>query len=297
MPFLYKFTLGEDKEALPFVGSGEMASLIYHDIFDFPLTASELIHWSVGKDGILEKLITPTIETKKGFYFIKGKEGIIYKRILRERISERKIKIAKKAASILKIIPSIKMLAITGALSMKNASEDSDVDFLIVTKKGSLWTTRLITLVMLTILRFPMRKFGDKNQKDKLCLNMWLDEGVLVWDKEKRNIFTSHEIAQIRPLIDKDETYRKFIKKNSWIKKYWPNAIYMTHEPRVVNYGQHKKSVARRTLFIFQLMEKLAFWLQYRYMKKKITREIVLPTRAIFHPHDWSQVVLNQLTT
>ena len=85
------------------LGWGEVASLVYHDIFDYPLSLGELIKWRAGDKLIIdnEKL---TISYKNGFYFFKGKEGIVLKRLLRERISARKLEIARKAGRILRLI-------------------------------------------------------------------------------------------------------------------------------------------------------------------------------------------------
>ena len=282
------------------LGWGEVASLVYHDIFDYPLSLGELIKWRTGDKLIIdnEKL---TINYKNGFYFFKGKEGIVLKRLLRERISARKFEIARKAGRILGLIPTIKMVAVTGALAMGNAGEDSDIDLLIVTKKGTLWTTRLITLLLLDLIRFPRRKFGDRNQKDKLCLNIWLDESDLKWSKKDRNVYTSHEIAQVVPLADKEKTYERFIYLNKWIKDFWPNAIKtvaifskpITSHPARRSYAS---SVAGGQSPI-TILEPLARELQFIYMRKKITREVVTKTRALFHPHDWGKVVLSRLAS
>ena len=44
-------------------------------------------------------------------------------------------------------------------------------------------------------------------------------------------------------------------------------------------------------------VEKMAFRIQYTYMQKKITREVVTPTRALFHPQDWGKVVFGRLSS
>lgn len=260
----------------PQLKSAALGSIIYHDIFDYPLTLSELIKWELGKDAG-----TPAKETSvrfnKGYYFLAGKEGLVLKRLMRNRISARKLLIAERAARILKIIPSIKMIGITGALAMENADEDADIDLLIVTKKNVLWTTRLISLVLLKVIGFPTRKFGDTNQKDKLCLNMWLDESLLVWPKGDRNVYTAHEISQIRPLYDKEATYIQLLFKNEWIKRFWPNATKILKPEESID----------ESGTILSLFEPLARSLQFWYMKPKITREVIGKRRALFHPNNW----------
>lgn len=260
------------------------ASVFYHDIFDYPLSEAELIKWQAG-GRIKIKQNYQGVNSKDGYYFLAGKDSHILSRILRKRISDRKLRIARKAGQILSSIPSIKMVGITGALAMQNAGQDSDIDLIIVCKKGTLWTTRLVALIVFKLTGFPIRKFGDKNQKDKLCLNMWLDEADLAWPKKDRNTYTSHEICQITPLFNKQHTHERLIWENKWITDFWPNAAKLTKTP-----GLSKK---RR----YSLIEMLARKIQYLYMKKKITREVISPTRAIFHPHDWGSVIRLRLTS
>ncbi len=267
------------------LGKKEITSLIYHDIFDFPLTSSELIKWTVGKRIKTSSIKSIEVVAKNGFLFLKNRKDLVLKRLIRKRISARKLIIAKKAAKILSFLPTIKMIAVTGALAMENSSEESDIDFMIITKEGNLWITRLLTLFLLDILRVPRRKYGEKEQKDKICFNIWLDEGDLKWKRGDRNIFTAHEICQIIPLINKKETYEKFISVNSWITNFWPNAV------TIEQYTKTNKEKADKAMIFEDLARKLQYW----YMKKKVTRETITPTRALFHPIDWTEIVSSKL--
>lgn len=266
--------------------SSEISSLIYHDIFDYPLTSSELKKWRAIPIVDFKKKVT--VLKKNGFYFLKGKEELLYKRIEREKYSKEKLTIAKKAASILAKIPTINLIALTGALAMNNATKSSDIDLMIITKNNTLWTTRLVSYLLINICGFKVRKPKDSYQEDKLCLNMWLDEEDLVWKSENRNIYSSHEIAQIVPLVNKNNTYEKLLNKNSWILNYWPNAVKLNKNLKF------KKVMSSKTYFF---IEKLAFKLQYFYMKNKISREVITSTQAIFHPNDWSGIVISKLTS
>lgn len=267
------------------LGEKEISSLIYHDIFDYPLTPLELIRWTAGKEVNFKDLENSKISTKNGFLFLNGKEGSTLKRLMRKRISKRKLGKAKKAAKILSLLPTVKMVAVTGALAMNNANEESDIDFLTITKRGSLWTTRLLAMTLLKVFGIPRRKYGEKSTKDKLCLNIWLDENDLAWSKKSRNIYTSHEISQIIPLINKDQIYEKFLSKNTWITDYWPNAT-------SVKAGKEKKRKRReKRRMVIRFIEPLARKSQYWYMKDKITRETVTPTCALFHPVDLASFI------
>jgi len=197
------------------------ASLVYHDIFDYPLTKDELNKWKYGKN---TKAIKGQKALKFGqFYSIAGHPSIERRRA-RQKASLRKIKIAENGAKVLGALPFVKMVGITGALAMQNAQASSDIDLIIICSSRTLWTTRLIATFILDILKVPRRRYGLKDQKDRLCLNMWLDEEDLSWDKKDRNVYTAHEICQIVPLVNKKRTYERLIWENGWVRGFWPNA-------------------------------------------------------------------------
>lgn len=182
------------------------------------------------------------------------------------------------------------MVAATGSLAMGNANDESDIDLMVVTKKGALWTTRLFAYLLIGLFGIPFRRFGRRDKRNKLCLNMWLDESDLVWPEKDRNIYTSHEIAQIVPLVNKDKTYEKFLSKNKWVLDFWPNSVKIE---KLTNKMVNGKLENRK--FTQGVLEKVCYRLQYQYMKTKITREVITSTRALFHPQDWGNVVLFRL--
>jgi predicted nucleotidyltransferase len=265
-----------------------VASVIYHDVFNYPLTKEELRRWKTGKNFQFSIFNFQTGE-EKGYFFKKGRNKLITLRLKREKISARKFEIAQKAAKVLSLLPTIKFIAVTGSLAMRNADRNSDIDLLIITQEGALWISRLISLTSLIPL---IRRSGDKNQKDKLCLNMWLTGNDLIWSKDDRNVYTAHEIAQIVPLVNKDFTYERFLSVNKWILDWWPNAAKVQSAKCKVRSSCFLCTVCYALCAVF---EQLAFWLQYQYMKSKITREVVTPTRAIFHPNDVGKEVLDKL--
>ena len=289
MQSLYTITTGNNiyKDSLT---KGEKFSIFYHNIFDYPLNFYEISRWQAGERKVPRGANLINICGRNGYWFMEGKDGLIYKRILRQRISSRKRKIAERASKFLSLIPSIKMIAVTGSLAMENSDEDGDIDLMVITKKGTLWLTRLLSYIILSTVHFSLRRPNDRVQKDRLCLNLWLDESDLVWDKNKRNFYTAHEIAQIIPLVDKYETYNRFLIANKWILSFWPKSV------RIREKGEQKEANTTFLSLLLNPFERLAYQLQLIYMRRKITREVVSPTRAIFHPYDWGKLISRRLS-
>lgn len=270
------------------VYASDKASIVYHDLFDYPLTKEELYLWKSSLSIKSKK----RIENKGKFYFISGRQGIIKKRLENEKYSQKKLLIAKKAARVISIIPSVLFVGITGSLAMMSAGKNSDIDLMIITKKNTLWTTRLLVYCVLHATGYTLRRPKFKDEKDALCLNMWLDESDLTWRKRERNIFTAHEMAQIVPLVNKKDTYEKMMFLNKWLLDYWPNFT------KIVGYKEKVMSLDSTLLSLFfDFLNLVCFSLQYLYMKSKITRELVTLARAIFHQNDWSKVVIKKLNS
>lgn len=259
--------------------SNSYSSVKYHDIFDYKLTKDELRRWQY--------------KNKKESVSGRKNKG----RIQRERHSQEKLRIAKRAANLISKVPTVKFIGITGALAMMNAGKNSDIDLMIITSRGLLWTTRLLSYLVTWLLGYKTRKPKSKIERDNLCLNMWLDESDLVWGKKDRNIYTAHEIAQIVPLVNKYKTYEKFLCLNKWILDFWPRSVNIQNvDLRMMNY-ESEKTLFNIQYSIFNSLENIAYKIQYRYMKPKITREVILKTRAIFHPNDWGKLVMTRLSS
>lgn len=204
-----------------------LKTVAYADIFNYPLDKIQLhqflIEYKIPYQTLQKKTFKDqALDQKDGFYFLKGRQDLIALRKKREIVSNLKITQAKNKAKWLKLIPFIKMVGLTGSLSMNNAKETDDLDFLVVSKSGLVWLTRLLVVLWLDFLKWR-RLPGKKYIKNKICLNMFLDEKHLAIPGSEQNLFTAHEVAQLKPLWVKDNLYQKFVKQNLWVKQFLPN--------------------------------------------------------------------------
>lgn len=277
------------------LSSGDRFTILYHSLFSFPLKEAEVKKWQPGRFLKFKFKNLSEVEFKDGFYFLKGKVDQMKLRLKREKYSAKKMRLAREAAKTLEVLPFLKFVGITGSLAMKNAEPDSDIDFLIITQKNTLWTTRVFCFLLLKAKRIPFRRFSGKERKNRLCLNMWFDESNLIWNK--RNLFSAHEIAQIIPLLNRDRTYEKFIFENRWIFDFWPNALVLKNFNKGGLVSCCKESLLDKVFYflVVFLIEPLFYLVQRIYMRRKITKELVLKNRAIFHPVDLDLVVFRKL--
>lgn len=288
-------------------------TLCYADLFDYPLTGKQLHRFLISKHKTtLNSVISVarSLETEKnifqsnGFYYLKNRKKIINKRIQKRAYSKRKMKIAERVGSWLKIIPTVKAVAVTGALAMDNTVKDDDIDFMVITNKNRLWLTRLMVLGLVSLIakrRTPTAHHQQaKTYKDHICINLFLDESVLRVPKTKRNLYTAHEVAQARFLWSKNKIKERFLFKNAWISEYLSN-INVSKKPLYKRSNQ-KNSLLTVFYFIlilsknllFSILENIVFKAQLFYMKPKMTTEQVNLHYAFFHPRNTSKIILNK---
>lgn len=244
-------------------------TVAYADIFDYPLTVVEIKRWLIKGDSFAP--------AKKDFYYLPGRSNLVALRRRRKAYSRLKWQRAMHFTDYLKLIPWIKLVAVTGALAMNNSDQGDDIDLMIVTSANRLWLTRLLVLFFLS----PYLRRGKKIN-NRLCLNLWLDETALAISRH--DLYIAHEICQAKPIFERDNTYQKFIRANIWVKRYLPNAL----QGPTLKFNSPKGSDP------IGFLESLAFRLQFWYMLSKMTSERVGRHFAFFHPRPTGKIVMEE---
>ncbi|MDP2632671.1 MAG: hypothetical protein Q8P25_03030 [Candidatus Curtissbacteria bacterium] len=299
-----------------------LATLAYHDIFNYPLTAIE-IHKYFKKKASLKAVENElkNFKSNSGFYTLPHREKIVKIRKTRIKFSEKKLKRAYFYTRLLKLIPTIRLVGISGALAMQNSHKNDDIDLVIICQKGTLWTTRFFANIILS----PFRRYPtSKHVADRACLNIFLDEYDL--KISSRNLYTAHEICQLKPIYDKQETYSrftpvnasknikrslsvysKFIVSNKWVKKFLPNwqplsSIIPTPYPVIPAFTLTKEGKAgiqrkKKALVVSRLalcVETLLKKFQLLYMRSKVSSERIGKHQLFFHPQDTEELILSK---
>jgi len=282
-----------------------LKTLAYADLFNYPLNSEELYRFFISDHALspsvfnnaLSRIYTndKRIDTNGKYFFLKGRREVVDIRKERERWSKEKIRIVHETAEKLKTIPTIKLIGVTGALAMENCDEDDDIDLLIVTARNSLWLTRFLIIALCPILGIKRRKPNDKNVKDKICFNLFLDEDNLKIEPE--SLFLAHEICQVRLLFNKDNIHERFLWENRWVRKFLPNVIGSSNLKSQITLRFAAKPQLKTKNFFLTILNLIAFHLQHLYMRPKMTVEKVTLHQAFFHPSDISKKVQREYKT
>ena len=276
------------------VKTSVLAALSYFDLFSYPLSEEEVFFWlpveaerQEVKKALEELRKAGKISVKDGFYFFPQKNSV-EQRKKQEGDAVGKIRKAQKAARILGLMPGILLVGLTGNLAMKAAKKEDDIDFLIITRSGWLWRSRFLAISLLELLGWRRRP-NQKEVRDKICLNLFLEEGHLALKKERHDLYTAHEILQMRPLVDKADTYQRFLQANFWAASFLPQAW---GEKKVksqsANWRTKVKSKEGKEVAAVSpnIVEKILAGFQLKKISAHQSREEILPGQLFFHPQD-----------
>lgn len=267
-----------------------LKTLIYRDLFDYPLTAEEIWRFLVEEKATraaLEKTLAKMVleglvGERDGFFFLPGREAVVPLRQEREAISRGKLEKIKRYAGFLRLVPWVRAVFATGAVAVGNAEEEADLDILLITAPNRLWLSRFLVFSILIALGIK-RKAKSAIGKDKVCPNMFFDLDHLALPKDEQNLYTAHEAVQARLIWERGPIGRQFLTENRWIKKFLPNAKFPLG-PVVPKIGAG--------LSLFNCFERIVYRLQLKYMARRRTKEVVAPGRILFHSVDLPAIIL-----
>jgi predicted nucleotidyltransferase len=200
----------------------------------------------------------------------------INEEILRDKVEKAKIlgqKLAKKFRNIL-------LVGITGSVAAGYPKKNEDIDLMIITRKDSLWITRLKMNIWIGINRVPHRVYSLKPKKDDFCFNLWLEGESLELPINRQNLRNAMDLILMKPVINKNKIYERFLGENGWAKKYVPTG----YGKKISNFKFLTFNEERNKNNLKKIINWTAFGVQYLYMKRKLTNETVDRKRAFFHP-------------
>ena len=209
--------------------------LRYFSFFSYAPTGEEIFRFFPKKitGHGLEKNLKALEKKRRIVSLMKGSSSTSYTlleyrvffthRSVRERISKKKVQRVRFFIRLLSWIPLIRFVALTGTVAVGNAQSKDDIDLFIIMSRNRLWSGRFISLYLASMLRIR-RSRGERQVKDKVCLNLFFDERELKIPKQKHTLYVAHEVLQMKPLIDKENIFTRLLGANTWIFKMFPNA-------------------------------------------------------------------------
>ncbi|MGH2521119.1 MAG: hypothetical protein ACRDH2_01335 [Anaerolineales bacterium] len=227
-----------------------LRTVLYADIFDYPLTSTEIHHYLIGASFPPETVqatlnaspwLRARVTRANGYVTVRDRETLGALRDERQRSSAALWPKARRWAYLTGCLPFVRLVAVTGALAVDNAPPGDDIDFLIVTAPERVWLTRAFAIGLV----YLARRSGVG-----LCPNYVLSQSALA--QEPRNLFIAHDLAQMVPLVGR-AVYAEMRAANLWADDYLPHARRpLREEPELAPRG------------VLRVLKRLGEWLLSR---------------------------------
>ncbi|HOC89373.1 MAG TPA: hypothetical protein PKI90_07475 [bacterium] len=220
------------------IESAIQSTLLYFDIFDYPLSRDQLYFYLMHVkperqefERVLDQLqAVGQVCASSGWYYLPGREALIATRQEGESHARRLWGMAYQAAGRMRHLPFVRGIYLSGDLSKGVAGHDSDIDFFIITARRRVWICKLFLAIF--------RRIGRNNPEKLLCFNYLLSESHL--DLQERNLFTAAEVIGLAPLYGL-RLFRRFLRHNEWVAGYFPHYRRAPNEASCIYHGHSRR--------------------------------------------------------
>ena len=208
---------------LPELERAILATITYRDLFDFPVTVEEIHRYLHTVPCELDDVSAALndsefadryLESDGELFALKHRGSLPALRRERSRLAKDLWPKALARGAVLGMLPFVRMVAVTGSLAADNPNQGADIDFMLVTEGGRLWSVR----VFANVLALLDKKFSS----GETCPNFLVSNRALKLDGP--SLYIAQELAQMVPICGLD-VYESLRDANPWTFDYLPNAV------------------------------------------------------------------------
>jgi len=210
------------------IREGVFCTLAFFNLYNLPLTSQRVWELLLGVKSTLPEvqqmlkqlvLENKIIESQNLFALEKWDDALY-----RSNQSEitKKLKKVERYFNWLAIIPFVRQISVINSLALGTADSDSDIDFFVVTRPGSLYFVRSVVIVLFRLL--GVYKTREKI-KDRFCFGFFVTLKNLQMEQLMLKPYDPYFVfwlANMRPIFGREE-YLELMQKNAWINQYLPN--------------------------------------------------------------------------
>lgn len=268
-----------------------LKTLCFFDVLGYPPTwiewlsayehdlAQPLPTWQDLEVGARELVEHKQVHEARGRIVFPEKEALIPEHELRTRFMPRKLRRARRVASLLSRIEGVRFVALCNTTAMSHAKDESDLDFFVVSREGSLWQTRGWATLPFKLLGLRPK---PEEERDAVCLSFFLDESRLDLSPlmlSEDDPYFRFWFLELLPLID-DGIGQELWRANQGITSRHPFA-----EPWMVHPQLGVKPKKLIKILTPERLESAAKWVQYRAFSPLIKRRMNQSTDVVVDDH------------
>jgi hypothetical protein len=197
-----------------------LATVVYADMFDAPITVEEVARTCLGASlspaDVRARLTTPpladmvTVDPTDAVT-LRGREELVARREDGIQRTAELLERHHKVIGALANLPFVRMLALSGGTAHRNARGGDDIDLFVVATAGRAYTA----YTMLFLASYLTRRRGI------LCPNYLVDENHLRIAYH-HDLFTAHQAISLVPIAGLP-TFDAFVRANEvWVRQFYP---------------------------------------------------------------------------
>lgn len=215
-----------------------LATIAYFDLFSYPLTVVEVWKWLYRDHGAAPEtlpnvdqvlrtspFLAQRLEERDGMFLIRGRGEIVEVRRERYLLAERKFRRLQRVMRILGAMPFVRAVAVCNTLAYANARDESDLDLLVITAPGHIWTARMFATGIATVLGWrPTRT----RMRDTICLSFYLSSDAFDLRRlalSDDDLYFRYWLDQLVPVAGDSELIGVLRESNGWYRERLPNAF------------------------------------------------------------------------
>lgn len=249
------------------VQSAILRALIYFDLFNYPLTAAEIIQYANVRlqhlsqaERALDFLTESLMIYRFGeFYSLKNDTSLIQRRIKGNQCASEIMPKALKRSKFIQKFPFVRSVNISGSLSKNYFDTTTDFDFFIITSPGRIWITRILLTFYKKIFLLNNRKY--------FCINYYISSDAL--EIPDQNLFSATEIITLKNQTG-ERYYQKFIEANAWVLTHFPNFVPDYSHMELAGKQRFKNRIEKILSGKFgDKLDDLAYAITLRFLKKR----------------------------
>jgi len=198
-------------------------TLMYADVFAFPLTIAELHRYLIGYSANLNQIqscleqseyLAKYLLKQSGYISLQGRQAFGEARQHKLLATRQQWEKALFWGKMLQSVPFLRAGLVTGGLAANNAGPGDDIDLLLITQPGRLWLCRAMVIGIVYLARW---------RGVELCPNYLLADNNEALTLPEQNLYTAREFANMRLIFGKD-TYWRLLELNRWVEELLPNS-------------------------------------------------------------------------
>lgn len=211
-------------------------TLCWFAVSEYPLTAFEVWKWlwgPVAACGLAE--VKETLETSPwlasrleradGWYALRGTLPLaeqIRRRQERFVDAARKFKKLRRAARWFALLPTVRAVGAGNTLAWWYTRAESDIDLFIVAAPGTVWLTRLLSVLPFLI----SRQRPGTTAADPFCFSFFVTEEKLGLSSLRLfgvDPYLAYWSRSLVPVFDREDVFNRFWHENNWVSEFLPH--------------------------------------------------------------------------